>query len=1243
MRKIILLAAAFLSAAGAWADGIRMLNRTTAEVTLDGGQRMYVDFYAPHIFRVFQDPNGGIIRDPQASPEAQILVNNPRKEVGEVTLNESTGTLSTKEISVKVNLKTGQIQAIKDGKVVVDQVAPTEFGKKRTTIKFAQDADDYFYGGGVQNGRFSHKNKFIEIVNKNNWVDGGVCSPTPYYWSTAGYGLMWYTFCPGGYDFGAAEAGNTTLYHDTDYLDIFVMVNEGAAPLLNDFYQLTGNPVLLPKFGFYQGHLNAYNRDFWTEEPKNEKIIQMPYEDGKFYKESQTDNGGVQETLNGEKNNYQFSARAAIDRYLDNDFPLGWFLPNDGYGAGYGQTGTLDGNIQNLKEFGDYARSKGVEIGLWTQSDLHPKEGIEALLQRDIVKEVGVAGVRVLKTDVAWVGAGYSFGLNGVADVAQIMPYYGNDARPFIISLDGWAGTQRYAGIWSGDQTGGEWEYIRFHIPTYIGAGLAGQPNITSDTDGIFGGQNLLVNVRDFQWKTYGPMQLNMDGWGSSPKYPHALGKKAADLNRYYLKLKSKILPYQYSIAREAVDGLPMIRAMFLEEENAYTLGKRTEYQYMFGPNILVAPIYKETRADKDGNDVRDGIYLPKGEWVDYFTGQVYQGGVIINNFPAPLWKLPVLIKRGAIIPVHKTTNTPAQLNPKMRAYEIYPMGESTFTEYDDDAKTQAYLLGECTTTKVNSKLDAKGNLTVTVEPTKGTFKGFEKNKFTHVTVFCSEKPAKVTAKVGGKKVKLAEVEDYATWKSTPNTYYYGENAEDQYMKVKALMVNVAETDVVANEVVVMASNVVVDNENKLLANKGALPAPKAMLEGTEAYTLTPVWEAQDNADYYEIEFEGQIYSTIAATEYTIDGLSASTTYELKVRAVNEDGASEWTALKATTAADPLRFAIRGIQAETTCDNQGGQGINKMFDFDETSIWHTAWSKSAVPFEIIVDLRTINFLDKMQYMPRPDAGNGTILKASYELSMDKMNWSAPVALDWARNGEVKEVKFDGAPKARFVRIKVTEALGNFGSGYELYIFRQPDSEYYIPGDINLDGKLDENDLTSYMNYTGLRKGDGDFDYVSKGDLNGNGLLDAYDIMSVAVALNDGVSYQKVALVAGEVTLKADKSNYNAGEVASIVVSGKSLKSVNGLSFALPYNAQDWEYVGVEAPALSQMYNMTYDRLHTNGDKVLYPTFVNLGEKQNIEGDATLMVVKMKSKKKQKFNLNHTNGMLVDKHQNVSAF
>lgn len=58
----------------------------------------------------------------------------------------------------------------------------------------------------MQNGRFSHKGKVISIVNSNSWTDGGVASPTPYYWSTAGYGVMWHTFAKGRYDFGATEA-----------------------------------------------------------------------------------------------------------------------------------------------------------------------------------------------------------------------------------------------------------------------------------------------------------------------------------------------------------------------------------------------------------------------------------------------------------------------------------------------------------------------------------------------------------------------------------------------------------------------------------------------------------------------------------------------------------------------------------------------------------------------------------------------------------------------------------------------------------------------------------------------------------------------------------------------------------------------------------------------------------------------------------------------------------------------------
>lgn len=1234
----------------------RMINPTTAEIVFADNTRLTVDFYGENIFRLFKDINGGIIRDPEAKPEAQILVDSPRKQAGKIILTDKDGeiTLTTAKIKVVFNKDNSLFKLIRlsDNSTVAESNAPFEFTPKSVSISLKENKDEYFYGGGVQNGRFSHKGKIIAIENTNNWTDGGVASPTPFYWSTAGYGVMWHTFAMGKYDFGATVENTVKLSHDTNYIDAFFMVNDGPVALLNDFYQLTGNPVLLPKFGFYEGHLNAYNRDYWKEDPNG-----ILFEDGKKYKESQKDNGGIKESLNGEKNNYQFSARAVIDRYAAHDMPLGWLLPNDGYGAGYGQTETLDGNVQNLKDLTDYAHSKGVEIGLWTQSDLHPKEGVSALLQRDIVKEVRDAGVRVLKTDVAWVGAGYSFGLNGVADVGQIMPYYGNNARPFIISLDGWAGTQRYAGIWSGDQTGGEWEYIRFHIPTYIGSGLSGQPNICSDMDGIFGGKNVPVNVRDFQWKTFTPMQLNMDGWGSNPKYPHILGEPAASINRWYLKMKSEFMPYTYSIAKEAIDGKPMIRAMFLDYPNEYTLGTATRYQFLYGPYVLVAPIYQATQSDEKGNDIRDGIYLPEGEWVDYFTGDVYQGGRIINNYDAPLWKLPLFVKKGAILPLNNPHNNVNEIDKSVRIYEVYPYGTSEFTEYDDDGVTEAYRLGAGSTTLISQSVE-DDKAVIKVNATQGSFEGMVKEKSTQIKVNLTKKPKKVSATLGGKRVKLVEAASLEEALKGENMYFYEESPELNkfategsemaslsVVKNPVLHICLGKTDVTANDIEVEVKGFEFAPAEKMLTKNGQLSAPKANIteDNITAYTLTPSWEKAENADYYEIEYDGMLYSTIKNNCLLFGDLRPETDYSMKVRAVNKDGVSEWTVLTAKTKSDPLEFAIRGIKGETTCENQGGQGIKKLFNFDESDTWHTKWSASAVPFDMVMDLRSINQLDKFQYLPRTDAGNGTLLKGTVYYSMDKSNWTEAGTFDW-KGGDVKTFEFGDKPTARYIKLAVTAGVGNYGSGRELYVFRVPGSESYIPGDINHDNRIDENDLTSYMNYTGLRKGDGDYEgYISKGDLNMNGLIDAYDISNVGIELETGVSSKKVPAVEGSISITANKKVYNAGETVEIKVKGTGLRSVNAMSFALPYNEQDMEYVGTDTENMKEMKNLTYDRLHTNGQKSLYPTFVNLGEKPYLEGDGELMTIRFKAKRKFTLDLKTTDGMLVDKYLNTVAF
>jgi hypothetical protein len=135
------------------------------------------------------------------------------------------------------------------------------------------------------------------------------------------------------------------------------------------------------------------------------------------------------------------------------------------------------------------------------------------------------------------------------------------------------------------------------------------------------------------------------------------------------------------------------------------------------------------------------------------------------------------------------------------------------------------------------------------------------------------------------------------------------------------------------------------------------------------------------------------------------DGLAAETDYAFKIRAVNKDGYSDWAEFSAKTKANPLEFALHGIKGETTAKNQEGFDIDRLFDFAELGdMWHTKYGAKALPYDMIIDLRTVNQLDKFEYLPRTDGGNGTILKGTVYYSMDKENWTEAGAIDWKRNG-----------------------------------------------------------------------------------------------------------------------------------------------------------------------------------------------------------------------------------------------
>ena len=194
----------------------------------------------------------------------------------------------------------------------------------------------------------------------------------------------------------------------------------------------------------------------------------------------------------------------------------------------------------------------------------------------------------------------------------------------------------------------------------------------------------------------------------------------------------------------------------------------------------------------------------------------------------------------------------------------------------------------------------------------------------------------------------------------------------------------------------------------------------------------------------------------------------------------------------------------------------------------------------------------------------------------------------------------------------------------------------------MQGDINRDKRIDDNDLTSFMNYTGLRTVDSDFEYVSAGDVNKNGLIDAYDISIVATQLDGGAHASATDKAEGTIAVTPGKTSYKAGDELRLTVSGKNLKCVNALSFALPYNTAELEYQGVELLNMREMVNLTNDRLHSNGQKELFPTFVNRGNNALLE-DGDLFVIKFKAKKAGKYNLKAIDGLLVDRSLGIKQF
>lgn len=132
---------------------------------------------------------------------------------------------------------------------------------------------------------------------------------------------------------------------------------------------------------------------------------------------------------------------------------------------------------------------------------------------------------------------------------------------------------------------------------------------------------------------------------------------------------------------------------MFVDYQNddqCYTI--QAQYQYMFGKNLLVAPILSAT------NNFRK-VYLPKGKWMDWWSSKIYNGGQWIT-VDSPLWEIPLFVKEGGIIPMQETEQYVGEKQITQLSLKIFPSKNSSYTLYEDDGKTINYQKGKYSLTK---------------------------------------------------------------------------------------------------------------------------------------------------------------------------------------------------------------------------------------------------------------------------------------------------------------------------------------------------------------------------------------------------------------------------------------------------------------------------------------------------------------------------------------------------------------
>ncbi|MBN8685645.1 MAG: DUF5110 domain-containing protein [Chitinophagales bacterium] len=306
--------------------------------------------------------------------------------------------------------------------------------------------------------------------------------------------------------------------------------------------------------------------------------------------------------------------------------------------------------------------------------------------------------------------------------------------RVVILTRSAFAGQQRYGTInWSGD-IGWDWDSYKRQIVAGLHFNLTGMPYWTTDIGGFFRPGNGQytdpqyheILTRWFQWGVFNPI-FRIHGYQTETE-PWKYGEQVENNMRKMMNLRYRLLPYIYSSAWQVSQkGSTLMRPLVMDFSED-TLAISQAYQYMFGKNILVAPVTAPNINTWD-------VYLPKtNKWYDFWTGKKHMGGQYIKA-AAPSDKIPLFVKAGSIIPLGKEMQYSNEKPNDSLEIRIYTGADGSFNLYEDEGDNYNYEKGKYTVIPFHWN-DKKQ--TLTIGTVNGSYPGYLKRRAFSL-VFISE------------------------------------------------------------------------------------------------------------------------------------------------------------------------------------------------------------------------------------------------------------------------------------------------------------------------------------------------------------------------------------------------------------------------------------------------------------------------------------------------------------------------